>query len=206
MDLAIRRDSPLMRLILDPVNILLMILLGILFYLVLWPFLELVFHTITWVTAHGDEHAKNILIQTPAFDDGLRWFLIDLPNVSSEADWVWSIVQMRQWWRASFYIDQATYGKERQRASVRFDISQGNLLIEYELGEHIPPICHVLDRKVENLAQKISGLFEDRAWQRRYAAFMVLLFYGLVSHYRQNEHILPILFGEMARALGSELS
>jgi len=48
MDLAIRRDSPLMRLILDPVNILLMILLGILFYLVLWPFLELVFHTITW--------------------------------------------------------------------------------------------------------------------------------------------------------------
>ena len=39
MDLAIRRDSPLMRLILDPVNILLMILLGILFYLVLWPFL-----------------------------------------------------------------------------------------------------------------------------------------------------------------------
>ena len=48
MDLAIRRDSPLMRLILDPVNILLMILLGILFYLVLWPFLELVLHTITW--------------------------------------------------------------------------------------------------------------------------------------------------------------
>jgi iron(III) transport system permease protein len=48
MDLATRRDSPLMRLILDPVNILLMILLGILFYLVLWPFLELVFHTITW--------------------------------------------------------------------------------------------------------------------------------------------------------------
>ncbi|MGB2332199.1 MAG: ABC transporter permease, partial [Litorivicinaceae bacterium] len=37
-----------MRLILDPVNILLMILLGILFYLVLWPFLELVLHTITW--------------------------------------------------------------------------------------------------------------------------------------------------------------
>ena len=48
MDLAIRRDSPLMRLVLDPVNILLMILLGILFYLVLWPFLELVLHTITW--------------------------------------------------------------------------------------------------------------------------------------------------------------
>ncbi len=48
MDLAIRRDSPLMRLILDPANILLMILLGILFYLVLWPFLELVLHTITW--------------------------------------------------------------------------------------------------------------------------------------------------------------
>ena len=48
MDLAIRRDSPLMRLILDPVNILLMILLGILVYLVLWPFLELVLHTITW--------------------------------------------------------------------------------------------------------------------------------------------------------------
>lgn len=48
MDLATRRDSPLMRLILDPVNILLMILLGILFYLVLWPFLELVLHTITW--------------------------------------------------------------------------------------------------------------------------------------------------------------
>ena len=48
MNLAIRRDSPLMRLILDPVNILLMILLGILFYLVLWPFLELVLHTITW--------------------------------------------------------------------------------------------------------------------------------------------------------------
>ena len=48
MDLAVRRDSPLMRLILDPVNILLMILLGILFYLVLWPFLELVLHTITW--------------------------------------------------------------------------------------------------------------------------------------------------------------
>ena len=48
MDLAIQRDSPLMRLVLDPVNILLMILLGILFYLVLWPFLELVLHTITW--------------------------------------------------------------------------------------------------------------------------------------------------------------
>ena len=48
MNLAVRRDSPLMRLILDPVNILLMILLGILFYLVLWPFLELVLHTITW--------------------------------------------------------------------------------------------------------------------------------------------------------------
>ncbi len=48
MDLATTRDSPLMRLILDPVNILLMILLGILFYLVLWPFLELVLHTITW--------------------------------------------------------------------------------------------------------------------------------------------------------------
>ena len=48
MDLAIRRDSPLMRLVLDPVNFLLMILLGILFYLVLWPFLELVLHTITW--------------------------------------------------------------------------------------------------------------------------------------------------------------
>jgi len=48
MDLSTRRDSPLMRLILDPVNILLMILLGVLFYLVLWPFLELVLHTITW--------------------------------------------------------------------------------------------------------------------------------------------------------------
>ncbi|MEK9556008.1 MAG: iron ABC transporter permease [Gammaproteobacteria bacterium] len=48
MNLAVRRDSPLMRLILDPVNIILMILLGILFYLVLWPFLELVLHTITW--------------------------------------------------------------------------------------------------------------------------------------------------------------
>ena len=48
MNLAVRRDSPLMRLILDPVNILLMILLGILFFLVLWPFLELVLHTITW--------------------------------------------------------------------------------------------------------------------------------------------------------------
>lgn len=48
MNLAVRRDSPLMRLISDPVNILLMILLGILFYLVLWPFLELVLHTITW--------------------------------------------------------------------------------------------------------------------------------------------------------------
>ena len=48
MNLAVRRDSPLTRLILDPVNILLMILLGILFYLVLWPFLELVLHTITW--------------------------------------------------------------------------------------------------------------------------------------------------------------
>ena len=48
MNLAVRRDSPLMRLILDPANILLMILLGILFYLVLWPFLELVLHTITW--------------------------------------------------------------------------------------------------------------------------------------------------------------
>jgi len=48
MDLSTRRDSLLMRLILDPVNILLMILLGVLFYLVLWPFLELVLHTITW--------------------------------------------------------------------------------------------------------------------------------------------------------------
>jgi len=48
MDLSTRRDSPLKRLILDPVNILLMILLGVLFYLVLWPFLELVLHTITW--------------------------------------------------------------------------------------------------------------------------------------------------------------
>ncbi len=157
------------------------------------------------VTAHGDEHAKNILIQTPVFDDELRWFLIDLPNVSSETDWVWSIVQMRQWWQVSFYIDQAMYAQEWQRAPVCFDISQGNLLIEYELGEHIPPICHVLDRKVENLAQNISDLFEDRIWQRRYAAFMFLLFYGLVSHYRQNEHILPLLFGEMARALSAKL-
>ncbi len=157
------------------------------------------------VTAHGDEHAKNILIQTPIFDDGPRWFLIDLPNVSSEADWVWSIVQMRQWWQASFYIDQAASAEAQNRAPVRFDISQGNLFMEYDLTDHIPPICRILDKKIENMAQQISELFEDRTWQQRYAALMFLLFYGLVFHYKQDSHVLPILLGEMAQALRSML-
>ncbi len=158
------------------------------------------------VTTHGDEHAKNIIIQTPVIGDGLRWFLIDLPNVSSEADWVWSIVQMRQWWQTSFYIDQATYSKAHNRIPVHIDITQGNLCIEYDLAGQIPPICRVLDKKVESLAQQISELFEDRTWQKRYAAFLFLVFYSLVSHYQHNEHILPILYGEMAYALKPLLS
>lgn len=48
MELVAKREHPLMRIVLDPVNILMVVLLGVLAYLVLWPFFELILHTLTW--------------------------------------------------------------------------------------------------------------------------------------------------------------
>lgn len=158
------------------------------------------------VTAHGDEHAKNILIQTSNLQNRFDWFLIDLPNVNTEADWTWSIAQMRQWWQVSFHIDLQPKVKSKWLSLTCFDVINGRFCIEYEQGKFSPEICYKLDKKVEILAHQTAKLFEDKTWLLRYAASKFLILYGLLPVYRHDENVLAFLIGEMVKSISPMLS
>jgi hypothetical protein len=160
------------------------------------------------VTAHRDEHAKNILIETASNGDVPRWYLIDLPNVSARADWVWSIAKMRHWWLAYYYIDQAKRIQpppaRPEEMEVRFQVTPCHVLIEYDLDDRIPLICRKLDQKVEGFARQMGKLLKDPRWSRRYRASLFLVFYGGIPYHRKSQHVLPILLGEAVKALIQE--
>lgn len=155
------------------------------------------------VTTHGDEHAKNILLHKQADGNNPHWFLIDLPHVRTDGDWAWSIAQMRQWWQVSYYLVQSMVLEKEERAPVHLDIQDKQVMVDYDLSNHIPEICQRLDNKVAVLAHQFSALFTDTTWEKRYAASKFLVYFGLMFHYQQNEHIIPILLGELAASLAS---
>jgi hypothetical protein len=159
-------------------------------------------------TAHGDEHAKNILVETSGVERGYRWYLIDLPNVNARADWVWSIAKMRHWWTAYYYIDLAKHSQfnvMHANDEIYFEADARRAEIKYSLESQIPLLCHDLDQKVETLAQQTGKVFGDSKWRKRYAASLFLVFYGGIPYHRNCQQMIPILVGEAAKALLSEV-
>lgn len=157
------------------------------------------------VTAHRDEHAKNILVETAGIVAGSEWYLVDLPNVSTRADWVWSIAKMRHWWFAYYYIDQAKRHRlplpQSPDVEVKFEIRERKVAIEYDLEDQIPSICRTLDQKVENLAKQMGKLLKDPKWLKRYWGSLFLVFYGSIPYHHNCQHVIPILVGESVKAL-----
>jgi len=160
------------------------------------------------VTAHRDEHAKNILVEMATSGDVPLWYLIDLPNVSTRADWVWSIAKMRHWWQVYYYIDQAKRISSpptgAQEADINFEVTPHGALIEYDINHRIPPICRTLDQKVESFAKQMGNLLRDSKWFKRYRASLFLVLYGGIPYHRHCQHVIPTLLGEAVKALLAE--
>jgi hypothetical protein len=162
------------------------------------------------VTAHRDEHAKNILVNMATAGQVPAWYLVDLPNVQRTADWVWSIAKMRHWWLVYYYLDQAKRtGSSRAKlgqVDVRFEATDERVLIEYDLAAQIPSICRKLDERVERLAEQVGLVLEDQTWRSRYPASLFLVYYGSVAYHERFQHVIPVLLGEAAKAMTSDKS
>ena len=59
--------SRLHRLITDPVNIAMLLLLFVLSYLVIWPFVQLLIETLTWGQGDDGFRARQCLVSSPGF-------------------------------------------------------------------------------------------------------------------------------------------
>lgn len=157
------------------------------------------------VTAHRDEHAKNILVDMATAERVPPWYLVDLPNVQRAADWVWSIAKMRHWWLVYYYLDQAkrtgSSPTRLQEIDMRFEATHDRVLIQYDLADQIPSICRKLDEQVESLAEQVGVVLQDHAWRSRYPASLFLVFYGSVPHHERSQHLIPVLLGEAAKAM-----
>jgi hypothetical protein len=162
------------------------------------------------VTAHRDEHAKNILVDLNTLGDIPSWYLIDMPNVSMQADWVWSIAKMRHWWQVYYYLDQVKRIQPSQVLSsgldIKFEIRSNKIFIQYNLNHQIPSICQLLDQKVESFAKQVGYLLKDDGWPERYQASLFLVSYGGISFHHECQHVIPILLGEAVKGLHSKLN
>jgi hypothetical protein len=157
------------------------------------------------VTAHQDEHPKNILVRRQGSKDTPDWFLIDLPNVRQDADWVWSIAKMRQWWQVGYYIDwmknAAMVENRAPFGETVYKVTRDRLIINYAYTYQIPPICKRLDKRVEKLACQIGIHLHDLSWQSRYAASRFSILLGLIPLYVDDPNSVAILLGEAVQSL-----
>lgn len=154
------------------------------------------------VTAHKDEHAKNILIDTK-YPKHPKWYLIDMPNVSISSDWVYSIGKMRHWWIGYYYIDQLKRLSEDSIKGIKFQLDKDEVFIEYKLDDKIPDICRILDEKVREMGNWFGNWAKDKTWKTRMCVSLFTAFYGGITHHAnpRHKHAIPILLGESVKSL-----
>lgn len=158
----------------------------------------------TSVSAHKDEHAKNIIIDTISSDTtSPRWYLVDLPNASDRTDWVYSIGKMRHWWIAYYFVDEIKRLPADQIKGITFDVNKDGLQIAYNIEDTIPPICKTLDDMVKATAEWAGKYFNDVNWEERMYCSLFTALYGGITHHANpdHKHAIPILLGESVKAL-----
>lgn len=164
-------------------------------------------------TTHGDEHAKNIMIEKGAFDyKPYGWRLVDYVNASAQSDWVLSIARMLNWWRCYFAIEAIKGNRTLERElRARIDTSRrGTIAVSYkpeELYRFVPDVCSKFDDLAIAAAKRAARIFdeEEQRWQERLKlAIFSIIFGSAYRHVDEAYFAVPILLGESLRVLREE--
>lgn len=169
------------------------------------------------VTAHRDEHPKNILIPTaghhvnPAF-----WYLIDYVNTEKTSDWVFSIAKMLQGWWPYCPIELSKESYIDQSASLwgRFKHSNEKLEIEFDrraLKDYLLSNSYLPDRDSQmnahtlSFARRFASAAHDNSWEERLKLALFLVIFGtLPFHFataNRLKYAVPLLMSESIKIL-----
>lgn len=165
-------------------------------------------------TIHGDEHAKNIMIYNDAITRSpTGWVIIDYVNVMKEADWIFSIAKMLQWWEFYCVLEQAKQdNKLQQILRANLELRDRRLIITYDknaLQGQVSTLCRDLQQMVLTLAQETADAFEEdeQVWhQRLELALFSVIFGSAPLHFGKADFAVPIMIGESLKHLQKGLS
>lgn len=138
------------------------------------------------VTAQRDEHAANLVVIPTKFDSTFPWYLVDLPNVSEEADWTYSIGKMLHWFKGYYVVNvykRLPPKRMRDLAMESREANGGEIVINYDLGTHMRLICRRSDEITMRHATSFAALIGDEEWEQRLPAMLFGAFYsGMANH------------------------
>ncbi len=166
-------------------------------------------------TTHGDEHAKNIMVYEETISrKSSGWIIVDYVNAKKEADWIFSIAHMLQWWQFYYVLELAKRDQNLEQAlNARMVLNDNVLTIEYNqevLESHISSRCLELKQMLLTFTQRIAQDFgeDEQNWRQRLnLALFSVIFAAAPLHFGKADFALPIMIGESLKSLvGSSLT
>ena len=167
------------------------------------------------VTAHRDEHPKNILVPTAEIGSNESvWYLIDYVNAEKRADWVFSVAKMLQGWWPYYPIElykgnkldlSGPWGnyvdpRNKKKLEINFDKESFERYVNNIMSDHHIEEVKKMNLNILKFAARFASSNNDNLWSDRLRLALFLVIFGsLPFHIRsQNKlsHTVPLLLSQ----------